>query len=135
MKYPQRKSYFVAANIKTMLKLEVYTGFRGTPEDCLKIWEAWEERVEKRTDRMTLKQFAKTGGVYWNGYKLVPETAPQEIVEKPLEFFTKWLGEPDMRSRVRAAIVKSEVAYTNKFETDEIDELVDDIMNEIEGNV
>lgn len=116
-----------------MLKLEVYTGFRGTPAECREIWDAFEERVGKRTDNMTLHLFAQSGGLFWNGYKLVPETFPQDLTIKPKEFFLKWLSEPDMRSRVKAAIVNSEVAYTNKLEKDEIDLLVEEIMAEIEG--
>lgn len=117
-----------------MLKLEIYTGFRGTPEECMEIWEAWEARIGHRTDKATLRTFSSFGGLYWNGYKLIPETAPQEITPKPKEFFLRWLSEPDMRSRVKAAIVNSEVAYTNRLEKDEIECLVDEIMNEIEGD-
>lgn len=114
-----------------MNNLSIYTGFRGTEQECLQIWNAWENRIGRVTDSMVLMQFANTKGLYWNGFKLVPESVPTEINLKPKEFFIRLFEQKDLRDRIHAAITKSDVAYTNKLECSEVDDLVDEIMDEI----
>lgn len=114
-----------------MNKLEIYTGFRGTEEECLSIWNAWEKRVGRVTDSMVLLQFASFKGLYWNGFKLVPESVPTEIIPKPKEFFIRLFEQQSLQQRIREAIVKSDVCFSNKLEDTEIDSLVDDIMDEV----
>lgn len=122
-----------------MAEMKKYDGFRGPVAQCRKIWDAWEGLVGRRTDGMTLAQYASAGGLYWNGNKMVPETAPNdEVKERDFEWWMNMLNtDMPMRKAIKAGIIEWNGENQNQLTSEEIREMTDTIFRvlEDEGHV
>ncbi|MCB9019234.1 MAG: hypothetical protein H6546_02790 [Chitinophagales bacterium] len=114
--------------------MKKYDGFRGTVKECMDIWESWERTVGRRTDRMLLQQYANAKGLYWNGNKLVPETAPNDqINEQEYGWWMKMLNtDTPIKKVIKDGVVEWNGGNRDQLTSDEVNELVDMIFERLE---